>query len=115
LGAAPGESGDAIPWPVIALGSVLLIALRLTLWRYRHAGRQVPTPTAAAAISFSCSGCGKNLKANAQLAGKKVKCPRCTKSTMRAAIRAAAPNRLYFGCRFFQGKCRRCDGSRRIL
>jgi hypothetical protein len=33
-------------------------------------------------VCFPCSACGKNLKARTALVGKKVKCPKCSKSTL---------------------------------
>ena len=41
-----------------------------------------------AAISFGCAGCGKKLKAKAELAGKQVKCPQCGKAVH---VTAGAP------------------------
>ena len=38
-------------------------------------------------ISFSCT-CGKNLKAKAELAGKKVKCSQCGKAVLVPGIKA---------------------------
>jgi predicted RNA-binding Zn-ribbon protein involved in translation (DUF1610 family) len=32
---------------------------------------------AATSVAFACSGCGKRLKARAQLASKAIKCPQC--------------------------------------
>jgi hypothetical protein len=60
-------------------------AVVLVLLQRRRSGKQLavasgeeqatrqPTP----AICFPCSACGKSLKVRADLAGKKVKCPRC--------------------------------------
>ncbi len=47
-------------------------------------------------LSFSCPGCGKNLKARADLNGKKVKCPRCGQAVRVADTRtdASAPPSL---------------------
>jgi hypothetical protein len=41
------------------------------------ADRPDASPAAAPTRSFTCSGCGKQLKARAELSGKKVKCPQC--------------------------------------
>jgi hypothetical protein len=55
----------------------LTFAVRLSL-RHRRAGPvladagEPPAP-----LSFPCPGCGKKLRARAELAGKKVKCPQC--------------------------------------
>src|SRR5436853_2254110 len=40
-----------------------------------------PTLTKAARLRFACSACGKGLSAPVELAGKKVKCPKCGKPT----------------------------------
>jgi hypothetical protein len=41
------------------------------------AGHQPQPRRAAPPARFPCPGCGKDLKARADLAGKKVKCPQC--------------------------------------
>src|SRR5262249_10958134 len=74
-----GREGFAVP---LALGLVLALALGLGVAavRQRRAGKG-PAPAAgggrqaAPAVAFSCPNCGKGLKAKAELAGKKVKCP----------------------------------------
>ncbi len=43
-------------------------------------GKQVQAENVPAFAFFSCSGCGKRLKAKTALAGKKVKCPQCGKA-----------------------------------
>jgi serine/threonine protein kinase len=49
-------------------------------------GPAAPTPrpkaAPAAMVSFPCARCGKNLKAKAVLAGKKVKCPQCAQALL---------------------------------
>jgi hypothetical protein len=86
----------------VALGIAVAFALFLTmalLLTRRHAPRLpaigephsatgappaepgAPGPDAAAPVFFLCDGCGKKLKAKANLAGKKVKCPRCGHAT----------------------------------
>jgi len=42
---------------------------------FRRAAEPTNEPTPF--IAFTCSGCGKNLKVKAQLAGKSGKCPKC--------------------------------------
>jgi predicted RNA-binding Zn-ribbon protein involved in translation (DUF1610 family) len=69
------------------LGVVLASAVLLGLVVRRRraagtapaAGPGKPAERAAAepAVSFTCSSCGKGLKARAALTGKKVKCPHC--------------------------------------
>ena len=76
----------------MAAGLMIGLAITLTLllggWLYlrRRAGtppgdgapdNQAKLEAVAASVSVPCPGCGKNLKARAELAGKKVKCPRC--------------------------------------
>jgi serine/threonine protein kinase len=45
-------------------------------------GEPTQTEGAPASISFPCSDCGKTLKARSALAGKKVKCPQCSKAVL---------------------------------
>ncbi len=78
------------------LAAVVLVGLAIAggflgcLWlavRQRRAAKNAPTPLTSdklpAAekpgwpVSISCSGCGKALKSKPELAGKKIKCPRC--------------------------------------
>src|SRR5437763_8584087 len=40
-------------------------------------GDSVQARAPPALVSFPCPGCGKNLRAKAELAGKKLKCPHC--------------------------------------
>jgi serine/threonine-protein kinase len=65
---------------------------------------QVPAPALAAPprpssgqgdteMSFACSGCGTNLKAKAEQAGKKVKCPRCGTAVLVPPPGPAAPRK----------------------
>lgn len=42
-------------------------------------------------VSFACSDCGKALKARGALAGKKVKCPQCSKLLLVPGIQAVQP------------------------
>jgi hypothetical protein len=42
----------------------------------------------ASVVSFSCSSCGKDLRARSHLAGKKVKCTQCAKPVLVPSIRA---------------------------
>jgi hypothetical protein len=85
---AQPEVSDDVPaqgltWKAwLALGLALSLTLVLCL-AVRH-GRRTGKPAAApikpdtpSPISFSCPDCGKNLKANPALAGKRVKCPNC--------------------------------------
>jgi WD40 repeat protein len=54
----------------------LAFAVRLSL-RRRPGPGPVNTGAAPASLSFPCSACGKKLRARAELAGKKLKCPQC--------------------------------------
>ncbi len=73
----------------LLLGMVLIVSV-LGGWLYRQPRRspelgtetQEAHPAAAASISFACSTCGKSLKARTELAGKKIKCPGCGKTTI---------------------------------
>jgi phage FluMu protein Com len=69
-------------------------AAAIFLWRRRRAvqapsGNQ-PAATEAASpiVAIACAGCGKQLKAKAELAGKKVKCPQCGKAVAIPAAKA---------------------------
>jgi hypothetical protein len=99
---APVPAGDPQPalprkhfrvWLVVAgfLGLGLIGMLWVGLWLSRqhqaaareqeaeHPAEDTSPPRAPAnpAITFRCSGCGKNLRARAALAGKSFKCPQC--------------------------------------
>jgi WD40 repeat protein/serine/threonine protein kinase len=99
-GAVPTEDvEDGLPPPfgsngwlaASALLVALFFALALAVWyfarRRRRAGQnpeysaekdnEENTDPPAPAISFSCSGCRKTLKARPEVAGKKIKCPQC--------------------------------------
>jgi hypothetical protein len=59
----------------------LSFAVGLTL-RHRRAGQPpAGAGTAAALLTFACAECGKRLRVKPELAGKKVRCPRCNKAT----------------------------------
>jgi len=77
---------------VLLIGFLFALAMLIPLgvWLYvrqRHAttqparaplpGGQAKPGAAVPSISFPCSGCGKKLKAQAGLAGERVKCPKC--------------------------------------
>jgi len=75
---------------VVALAITVALLASLGLWLYVRQRRQKEQPldgstsgnvatTAVALVSVPCASCGKTLKAKAQLAGKKVKCPECGK------------------------------------
>jgi serine/threonine protein kinase len=44
-------------------------------------------------VCFPCPGCGKDLKARAELAGKKVKCPGCARSVLVPSAHPGEPGR----------------------
>jgi RNA polymerase sigma factor (sigma-70 family) len=86
----PGAEGEAAkPGSKLWLLSALALGLAmsyLAFWFYvRHTRRTtaITSPAAApngplpAPLVFACNGCGKRLRARAELAGKKVKCPQC--------------------------------------
>ena len=83
--ANPVTSGPTI-WLFVALGGAFLLVFLLAavilvpLLLRRGASATQPTRSASTlVISFACNSCGKNLKVKANLAGKKVKCPQCSK------------------------------------
>jgi serine/threonine protein kinase/DNA-directed RNA polymerase subunit RPC12/RpoP len=80
----------------VGVGISLALMITLGVWLFKRQGDRVETLPAqdsiqdqpanseavAPPVSFSCSGCGKHLKAKAELAGKKVKCSRCGKAVL---------------------------------
>jgi hypothetical protein len=84
-----------------AVGIILLvIALSLfALWGHRRQSRHAremseqPSGTSKRVLALECSGCGQDLKARADLAGKKVKCPRCGEATFVPRIQTANSSR----------------------
>jgi serine/threonine-protein kinase len=67
---------------LLGLGLLLLLLLGLGLWLYQRRRRRAQAQPAAPAtappsVAFQCSTCGKNLKARADLVGKKVRCTQC--------------------------------------
>jgi serine/threonine protein kinase len=91
----PEESRDteaSLRWPfflmiglVILLGAGVLIAILRIQRRNRKVAaaagqRPLRSATTAPPLTFACSICGKRLKSRAELAGQKVKCPRCGKA-----------------------------------
>ncbi|HKI37078.1 MAG TPA: protein kinase [Gemmataceae bacterium] len=98
-------------WLVAAGTAGLLITVSLMIpllvWLRGRRGRRAeealpaaavpdrPAKTAAVAspISFPCPGCGKGLKAKANLAGKKVKCPQCHEAVFVPAVKAGPGRR----------------------
>ncbi|MEA3156704.1 MAG: hypothetical protein QOK44_4293 [Betaproteobacteria bacterium] len=86
----------------IAFGTFLLIAILVgALLVASRRRQQTAAPSSAppselpgipagasASLAFPCSGCGKTLKARADLAGKKVKCRDCGKTTQVPGERA---------------------------
>jgi serine/threonine protein kinase len=83
--AAGGRHGSLVALAVL-FGIVVLAAAGFFARRRLAGKRTVPGPLPAALgnpaapalfVSFPCPGCGKALKAKAELAGKKVKCRHC--------------------------------------
>jgi predicted RNA-binding Zn-ribbon protein involved in translation (DUF1610 family) len=79
-------------WKLLALAVISLLVLTLGVWVYLRQRRKRKKPIPASvegkhaipaeaplAVSFPCPGCGKALKARAELVGKKVKCRHCGK------------------------------------
>jgi hypothetical protein len=81
-----------------------LIVLPLWAWVYLRKRRATKMPETitvaakatkrepAASVAFLCSGCGKNLKAKVELAGKHVKCPKCHKALVVPFVKPTAPH-----------------------
>lgn len=81
VGQRVAESGrDAFRALIIALAVSLVGALiALVLYSRRRGRRVAGTPTS---LAWQCSACAQNLKAKAELAGKKVKCTRCGEAVL---------------------------------
>ena len=76
----------------LGIASSLAVGAWLFVRRSRRPGKRAAgTPgdrrAVASPVSFACSGCGKKLKAGADLAGKKVKCPGCGHAAVVPAIK----------------------------
>jgi len=71
-----GVRGWLMAAVVLGMTLALLFGLALFLRRRRSRANAQAGTAAADSLSFACS-CGKQLRARAELAGKKVKCPGC--------------------------------------
>ncbi len=75
--ASPTSSSGA--W--LKIGSVILLLMTLAgiflfgIWRRRAAS--APKEKTPASLAFACSQCGHNLRVRPEVAGKKIKCPKC--------------------------------------
>jgi serine/threonine protein kinase len=83
---ADSEHVSSQPWLLLGLLSLGLVPLLLLgLWLYARR-REQPAESAPAAgqlpVAFECQGCGKKLRANSALAGKRVKCPQCSQAVL---------------------------------
>jgi hypothetical protein len=85
---------------LFGLGTTFALLCGVGVWlylRHRRLAETLPVPAAASAkppkseparlISFTCSSCGKNLRARVELAGKKVKCSQCGKAVLVPTIK----------------------------
>lgn len=87
----PGETAapaiSSPPWLVVAvsaggIGLVLVGGLGIAfVLRRRPTRARVPVPKSMS-ISFACSGCARKITVKAELAGKKIKCPKCRESVL---------------------------------
>lgn len=113
IGQAPAEpidpqtpaGGGWAPFIVLGLCTTFSLAaiagILIFLWKrgiIAVAGTNVPTRPAhqpaidvPTRISFPCSGCGKTIRAKAELQGKKVKCPHCGEPILFAKPRSTSP------------------------
>ncbi|MCI0684962.1 MAG: hypothetical protein L0Y71_22935 [Gemmataceae bacterium] len=63
---------------MVMLAGGLALQRRLSRKRlFAVSGEAAPT-----LVTFACPACGRNLKARAELAGKKVKCPQCSQANV---------------------------------
>jgi hypothetical protein len=91
--ALPARLDWSKAWLAAVLVAGLLVSLPLAVglcvWMRRRAAAKAPPPPAAARPgSFACPGCGTKLRAPADLAGKRVKCPRCSQAMQVPATEA---------------------------
>src|SRR5271163_4790938 len=73
-------------WPASAVGTTFIRDLAQKVLKQAESRGQ-PSP---GAIMFSCSSCGNKLKVKSELAGKKVKCPKCAQVVLVPAEEALA-------------------------
>jgi serine/threonine protein kinase len=87
----PAPPSRMPPWLVAVLalsGLSVAVAVALGAWLYARPRRRpahggpVPAAGPARAIVFKCPGCGKRLRARAEQAGSKPKCPQCGKAVV---------------------------------
>jgi hypothetical protein len=98
LAAAAAASAAWVPG-VEFLGLGVTLPLGFGIWAYlrRHRAPVAKAPAypavAGPVVAFPCPGCAKRLKARANLAGKRVKCPQCGRAVPVPALRngRAAP------------------------
>src|SRR5262249_24533432 len=105
LSAAPAPPPKSAVKGWVAAAGLLWLVLALSgfgVWCYVRLGRRAATATAPAPVpepparadsapaplAVQCAGCGQKLKARAELAGKKVKCPKCGQAVFVPAIQA---------------------------
>ncbi len=104
--AAP--TGAGVRWWLVAAGLLVLgtgLALAGVWWQRRRRRAAAPVPEssghgragsapAAATLAVACPGCRRTLRARANLAGKRVKCPRCGRAVAVPAIKPAGSGRI---------------------
>ena len=91
---------------VLALVAAVGGIIALGIWpfgRHNRSGLVAAAPAKAdpaAVVSFACADCGKNLKAKAELVGKKVKCSQCGKGVLvpppqEVTVESPAPGKMW--------------------
>jgi len=96
--APPAATADATSAPWLRNTALLAVAGMLALTAVvllrRRSSQALPprasNGTEATHVAFICAHCGKHLRANARLAGKKVKCPQCAVIAAVPALRLPA-------------------------
>ena len=73
----------------VFVGGLVVVAAGAAYWFRSRGGSMTFAPSEAAndvalssAVSFSCTTCGKKLRARAELAGKKVRCSQCSQAVL---------------------------------
>jgi ribosomal protein S27E len=93
----PANAPQGISWllltSLLGVGVLVLLtsAIGIVLWLKRRtpATAAEPTESEPAFIEFRCTGCGKNLKAKAASAGKKIKCAKCGQAMLIPELEAS--------------------------
>ena len=86
------QQGRSFWWLLALIVAMVMLAAGLAQrWIRRKRLLAVNGEIAPTLVTFACSACRRNLKARAELAGKKVKCPQCSQATLVPGIQQVQP------------------------